>query len=159
MEAFKLVWRRLSGLFRRETVEKDMDKEMQFHVDMLAQEYERSGMPQEEARIAARRRFGNVIQLKDRGRDAKGGGMLDELRQDLLYGTRMLRRSPGFSILAILCLTIGIGANAAVYSWIEGVLLRPYALVADQDRPSFPEQPKEPTSPGRISTILERTAR
>ena len=54
--------------------------------------------------------------------------------QDLRYGFRMLRRSPGFSLLAILCLTLGIGANAAVFSWIEGILLRPYPLVVDQDR-------------------------
>src|SRR6266849_2570274 len=54
--------------------------------------------------------------------------------QDLRFGFRMLLRSPGFSILAILCLTLGIGANAAVFSWIEGILLRPYPLVVDQDR-------------------------
>src|SRR5204862_6473060 len=54
--------------------------------------------------------------------------------QDLRYGFRMLRRSPAFSLLAILCLTLGIGANAAVFSWIEGILLRPYPLVVDQDR-------------------------
>src|SRR5207245_11136483 len=54
--------------------------------------------------------------------------------QDLRYGFRMLRRSPGFSLLAILCLTLGIGANAAVFSWIEGILLRPFPLVVDQDR-------------------------
>src|SRR6478736_6500557 len=54
--------------------------------------------------------------------------------QDLRIGLRMLRRSPGVSILAILCLTLGIGANAAVFSWIEGTLLRPYPLVVDQDR-------------------------
>src|ERR1700736_5676485 len=54
--------------------------------------------------------------------------------QDLRYGVRMLWRNPGFSVLAILCLTLGIGANAAVFSWIEGILLRPYPLVVDQDR-------------------------
>src|SRR5881397_1151764 len=54
--------------------------------------------------------------------------------QDLRYGLRLLVRSPGFSLLAIACLTLGIGANAAVFSWIEGILLRPYPLVADQDR-------------------------
>src|SRR5260370_3130378 len=59
---------------------------------------------------------------------------METLFQDLRFGFRMLRRSPGFSILAILCLTLGIGANAAVFSWIEGILSRPYPLVAHQDR-------------------------
>src|SRR5438094_7549403 len=59
---------------------------------------------------------------------------METLLQDLRFGFRMLRRSPGFSILAILCLTLGIGSNAAVFSWIEGILIRPYPLVAHQDR-------------------------
>src|SRR5437879_13522531 len=59
---------------------------------------------------------------------------MQALLQDLRFGLRMLRRSPGFSILAILCLTLGIGTNAAVFSWIEGILIRPYPLVAHQDR-------------------------
>src|SRR5437660_7266258 len=59
---------------------------------------------------------------------------MQTLLQYLRFGFRMLRRSPGFSILAILCLTLGIGTNAAVFSWIEGILIRPYPLVAHQDR-------------------------
>src|SRR5882724_10817615 len=59
---------------------------------------------------------------------------MQTLLQDLRFGFRILRRSPGFSILAILCLTLGIGTNAAVFSWIEGILIRPYPLVAHQDR-------------------------
>ena len=59
---------------------------------------------------------------------------IHDLRRDARYALRMLRRNPGFSLLAILCLTLGIGANAAVFSWIEGILLRPYPLVVDQDR-------------------------
>src|SRR5262249_28136871 len=86
------------------------------------------------ARLSARRQFGNMDVIRERGRDVKIGRMIDQFRQDLLYGIRAIRRNPGFSILAILCLTVGIGANAAVYSWIEGALLRPYPLVADQDR-------------------------
>jgi macrolide transport system ATP-binding/permease protein len=134
MDALKFGWARVSGLFKKRAIENDMGKEMQFHVDMLVREYEGAGMSHEDARIAARRRFGNITRLKEKGRDIKGGGQLDELRQDLYYGVRMLWRSPGFAILAILCLTVGIGANAAVYSWIEGVLFRPYPLVAEQDR-------------------------
>lgn len=134
MDRLKLAWARISGLFKKRAIENDMRKEMQFHVEMLVKEYEGAGMSHEDARIAARRRFGNMTRLKEQGRDIKGGGILDEFRQDLHYGVRLLRRSPGFVILAVLCLTVGIGANAAVYSWIEGVLFRPYALVADQDR-------------------------
>src|SRR5204863_1106723 len=73
--------------------------------------------------------------IRQRLRDGKEGGLrAARMLQDLRFGFRMLRRSPGFSILAILCLTVGIGANAAVFSWIEGILLRPYPLVANQDR-------------------------
>jgi len=134
MEIAKILWARISGLFRQNAIESDMSKEMQFHLDMLTQEYENSGLPHEDARRSAQRRFGNVTRLKEASLDLKGGGILDEFRQDLHYGIRMLRHSPGFALLAILCLTIGIGANAAVYSWIEGVLLRPYPLVTHQDK-------------------------
>src|SRR5438105_354351 len=134
MPTLRRVWTRISGLFTRHAIDNDMGKEMQFHLDMLVQEYERSGMSHEQARQTAERRFGNMTRLKERGLDVKGGGILDELRQDFHYGIRMLWRSPGFAILTIACLTIGIGANAAVYSWIEGVLLRPYPLVVNQDK-------------------------
>jgi predicted permease len=87
-----------------------------------------------EAAANARVEFGNVGSVKDVTREMWSGLWLERLIQDLRFGFRMLRRSPGFSVLAILCLTVGIGANAAVYSWIEGILLRPYALVAGQDR-------------------------
>src|SRR5207302_2321798 len=67
-------------------------------------------------------------------RDQRGLPMIETTLQDLRFGLRVLRRSPGFSILAILCLTLGIGANAAVFSWIEGILFRPYPAVAHQER-------------------------
>src|SRR5438105_5012428 len=69
-----------------------------------------------------------------RTRDADTLTWLHDLRRDARYAVRMLWRNPGFSLLAILCLTLGIGANAAVFSWIEGILPRPYPLVVDQDR-------------------------
>jgi predicted permease len=134
MSALRVAWSRVSGLFKRNVIERDMHKEMQFHLDMLVQELETAGMSAEDARKTAKRRFGNLTRLQEQGREIRGGGMLEEFGQDLHYGIRMLRRSPGFAALAILCLTVGIGANAAVYSWIEGVLLRPYPLVANQDR-------------------------
>src|SRR5262249_34896349 len=75
-----------------------------------------------------------VEQVKELYRDQRGLPMIEAALQDLRFGLRMLRRNPGFSVLALLCLTLGIGANAAVFSWIEGILLRPYPLVAQQDR-------------------------
>src|SRR5213076_2527258 len=82
----------------------------------------------------ARRALGSQLRHREESRDVRVIVWLADLIQDLRFGCRMLRRSPGFSSLAILCLTLGIGANAAVFSWIEGVLLRPYPLVAEQDR-------------------------
>jgi len=84
--------------------------------------------------VEARRAFGSALRYREQSRDLKLIGWLDDLFQDLRFGARMLARSPGFSFLAILCLTLAIGANAAVFSWIEGILLRPFPLVADQDR-------------------------
>ena len=95
-------------------------------------------MPREclpdEARNAALRQFGGVEQIKEIAREQRVWRWADEFVQDLRFGARMLWRTPGFSILAILCLTLGIGTNAAVFSWIEGILIRPYPLVAHQDR-------------------------
>src|SRR6516165_7259638 len=84
--------------------------------------------------VEARRAFGSALRYREQSRDLKLIGWLDDLFQDLRFGARMLARSPGFSFLAILCLTLAIGANAAVFSWIEGILLRPFPLVADQER-------------------------
>src|SRR5207302_6727546 len=78
--------------------------------------------------------FGAVTLAKERTGDADMFRWIDDIRRDAAYALRMLRRNPGFSLLATLCLTLGIGANAAVFSWIEGILLRPYPLVVDQDR-------------------------
>src|SRR5208282_3421368 len=80
------------------------------------------------------RTLGGITQIEQQCRDARGGNFMENLAQDLRYGFRQLYRSPGFSALAILCLTLGIGANTAVFSWIEGILFRPYPAVAHQER-------------------------
>jgi predicted permease len=78
--------------------------------------------------------MGGLTQVEQQCRDARGGSVFQDFIQDLRYGFRQLHRSPGFSALTILCLTLGIGANAAVFSWVEGILFRPYPLVAHQER-------------------------
>jgi len=91
-------------------------------------------MSPDDARYAALRALGGMTQIEQQCRDARGGNVIEDLVQDLRYGLRQLYRSRGFSFLAILCLTLGIGANAAVFSWIEGILFRPYPAVAHQER-------------------------
>jgi predicted permease len=125
---------RLAGLFQKDKRDAEMAEEMQAHVDLLIERNIAAGMLPHEARNAALRQFGGVERVKEIAREQRVWRWADEFLQDLRFGARMLFRSPGFSILAILCLTLGIGTNAAVFSWIEGILIRPYPLVAHQDR-------------------------
>jgi len=125
---------RLRSLLRTSEVERELDDEIQFHLQAQIDEYIASGMSPEAARIAAVRSLGGSEQVKEECRDARNVRFLEDFLQDLRFGSRMLWRTPGFSAIAVLCLTLGIGANAAVFSWIEGVLLRPFSLVSDQDR-------------------------
>ncbi len=107
---------------------------MQAHLELLTQRKMAEGMEPGVARTAALREFGGLEQIKEAAREQRVWLSADQFWQDLRFGARMLLRSPGFSALAILCLTLGIGTNAAVFSWIEGILIRPYPLVAHQDR-------------------------
>lgn len=125
---------RLFGLLRKNHRNAEMAEEIQGHVDLLTERNVAAGMSPTEARNAALREFGGVEQIKETARDQRVWRWADEFVQDVRFGARMLLRTPGFSVLAILCLTLGIGTNAAVLSWVEGILIRPYPLVAHQDR-------------------------
>src|SRR5438876_661268 len=133
-EGFGALLHRIAALFRRRGLEKDLDDELRSHLEMAFEINLRKGMSPADARREALRSFGGVEQTKEIYRDQRGLPMIETTLHDLRFGLRMLRRSPGFSILAILCLTLGIGANAAVFSWIEGILFRPYPAVAHQER-------------------------
>jgi macrolide transport system ATP-binding/permease protein len=130
----KTLMRRLAALFRRKHLEQELDAEVRSHLEMAAEINRHTGMSEEEARREALRNFGGVEQTKELYREQRGVPMIETTLQDLRFGLRMLRRSPGFSALAILCLTLGIGANAAVFSWVEGILFRPYPAVSHQER-------------------------
>jgi predicted permease len=134
MTKMRVLLSRLSGLFRKGDLEPDLDDELDFHLQMQTSENLRQGMSPDAARSQALQRFGGVARVKETYRETHSLTFFQVLAQDLRYGFRMLRRSPGFSLLAILCLTLGIGSNTAVYTWIEGILLRPFPLVAHQDR-------------------------
>jgi macrolide transport system ATP-binding/permease protein len=127
------------GWFRRfratfATGDDDFDEERRFHIDERIDEYVRRGMTDEDARREAMKRFGNATVVRERTRDVDVIRWIDDVRRDTGHALRMLRRNPGFTLLALVCLTLGIGANVAVFSWIEGILLRPFPLVVDQDR-------------------------
>src|SRR5579859_3671234 len=131
---YKTLMRRFAALFLRKHLERQLDAELRSHLEIAVEMNLRKGMSAEDARHEAFRSFGGVEQTKELYRERRGLPMIENTLQDLRFGLRMLRRSPGFTFLAILCLTLGIGANAAVFSWVEGILLRPYPLVSHQER-------------------------
>ncbi len=125
------LWRHL---FRRPEVEKNLEEEIEAYVEMLVKARIKQGSDPAEARRAVLIEIEGIEQIKEEVRAVSVGRWLDTLWRDLRYGLRMLRRSPGVSLLAIMCLTVGIGATTAVFSWIEGILLRPFPAVANQNR-------------------------
>src|SRR5271163_1288716 len=134
-ELFRIFLHRLAALFRRRSrLENDLQDELRSHLEMAVEQNLAKGLSLEEAKRDAVRTFGGLEQTKELYREQRGLPIIETTLRDLRVGLRMLRRNPGFSALAILCLTLGIGANAAVFSWIEGLLFRPYPAVSHQEQ-------------------------
>lgn len=122
------MWFRLRSVLRRRAVESELDDELRFHSERQFAKYFAEGLSEEEAARRVRLEFGGLSQVKDDCRDERGVQMWDNFARDLQFGTRSLLRAPGFTLIALLALALGIGANTAVFSILYGVLLQPLPL-------------------------------
>lgn len=163
MRVFVKIRSFVRNLFLSHRVETDLDQEVHSHLAMLIEENIRAGMPTEEAQRAARIELGGIEQVKEQVREKRIGNWLGSVISDCRYGLRQLRKSPGFTVVAVLTLALGIGANTAIYSVVNAVLFRPLPIrdphrvvVLHDQFPSW-NLPRTKVSPLQFLEFSQRT--
>jgi hypothetical protein len=158
MRLLRLLRVRLHALVRRDVVAGEIREELEFHLRSRIDQYEREGYSAAEARRKARKRVGNLAVHQDRGYDVRGGGLVETIVQDVRYTLRQLLRQPGFSLVAILTLALGIGATTAIFSVIDAATsgrchfpIRTSSF-SSRSRPSGPGE-GPPDTPPRVRTF------
>src|SRR5580765_1717359 len=130
---FGEIVRRFRMLMGQSRFERELDEEMRLHIDLRQERFQQEGAEVDISRDAAHQRFGNALRLRDESVDQWGWRWLEQLVQDVQFGARTLRKSPGFTAATILTLALATGATTAVFSIVHGVLLRPLPF-EDPDR-------------------------
>ncbi len=141
MRRLKTLRLRLRSLLRPERVNRELDEELRDHLQREIEAHVAKGLTPKEARLRALAEFGSIANVGDQCRDQRGLGLVEDLVRDVRHGLRSMRRSPGFTAVAALSLALGIGANTAIFSLTDALLLRSLAVA----------EPRELVELGRIT--------